>query len=114
MTQFSEEDAKLVTLARGARSRVYATSGAAVRDTTGRTYASANVNLDHLTISAIALACANAVASGATGLEAVVLCGNSGEDLTTDDLALVTEIGGTQIPVHIVDSHGSPIGLAHS
>ena len=114
MTQFNEEDAKLVTLARGARSRVYATSGAAVRDTTGRTYASANVNLNNLAISSIALACANAVASGATGLEAVVLCGNSGEDLIAADLALVAEIGGPQIPVHIVDSHGNPIGLTHS
>ena len=39
------EDAKLVTLAKGARGRVSASEGAAVRDETGRTYASASVGL---------------------------------------------------------------------
>jgi cytidine deaminase len=114
MSEFSAEEEKLITLARGARSRVYAVNGAAVRDTTGRTYASANVNLNNLSISAIALACANAVASGATGLEAVVLCAESAEQLVPADLALVREIAGADIPVHVVDSHGTPIDLAHS
>jgi len=39
------EDAKLVTLARGARGRAAAAEGAAVRDEDGRTYAAATVEL---------------------------------------------------------------------
>ena len=43
MSELDPEDAKLVTLARGAMGRAEAGSGAAVRDQDGRTYAGASV-----------------------------------------------------------------------
>ena len=46
------EDAKLVTLARSARGRTGAPEGAAVRDTDGRTYVAATVDLPSLRLSA--------------------------------------------------------------
>ena len=48
MTELDAEDAKLVVLARGAMGRAEATSGAAVRDADGRTYAGAPVALTRL------------------------------------------------------------------
>jgi hypothetical protein len=74
------EDAKLVVLARGAMGRAEATSGAAVRDLDGRTYAGAPVTLNALVLSALQAAVAAAVSSGATGLQAAVLVGGSGDD----------------------------------
>jgi hypothetical protein len=71
------EDAKLVTLARAARGRIGAAEGAAVRDTDGRTYAAATVALPSLSLSALQLAVANAVAAGATGLEAAAVVTDS-------------------------------------
>ena len=50
--ELSTEDAKLVTLARATRARVGAAEGAAVRDTDGRTYAAATVDLPSLRLSA--------------------------------------------------------------
>ena len=67
------EDAKLVTLARSARARIGAVEGAAVRDGDGRTYAAATVSLPSLTLTALQLAVANAVSSGAVKLEAAVV-----------------------------------------
>jgi cytidine deaminase len=69
----SAEDAKLVTLARATRARTGAQSGAAVRDSDGRTYAAASVNLPSLTLSALQVAVAMAMSSGAAGLEAAVV-----------------------------------------
>jgi hypothetical protein len=71
------EDAKLVTLARGAKGRAGAVQGAAVRDEDGRTYAAATVALPSLTLTALQAAVAIAVASGATGLEAAVVFGGT-------------------------------------
>lgn len=88
MTDLGAEDAKLVTLAKAARSRVQASQGAAVRDTTGRTYASANVDRPGLHLSAIELAVGQAYASGATGLEAVVLCAE--DDFTQADREILS------------------------
>ena len=48
------EDAKLVVLARGAMGRAEASSGAAVRDADGRTYAGAPVALSSLPPVAVA------------------------------------------------------------
>jgi hypothetical protein len=67
------EDAKLVTLARAARGRTGAHEGAAVRDRDGRTYAAVTVTLPSLMLSALQLAVAMAVASGASGLEAAAV-----------------------------------------
>jgi hypothetical protein len=69
------EDAKLVTLARSARARTGAAQGAAVRDTDGRTYVAASVTLPSLALSALQVAVAMAVSSGAPGLEAAAIVG---------------------------------------
>ncbi len=110
MTQVSwtPEDDKLVTLAKGARSRIEADSGAAVRDTTGRTYSSANVARDNLVLSAVQLAVGQAVASGAVGIEAVVVVGDT-DQLATHDIEIVRSIGGPGVPVHIVGATGEPV-----
>ena len=76
MTELAAEDAKLVTLARSARARTRAAQGAAVRDGDGRTYVAATVSLPSLSLSALQVAVAMAVASGAPGLEAAVVLGD--------------------------------------
>ncbi len=104
----SAEDAKLVTLARGARGRVGAREGAAVRDETGRTYSGATVALDSLSLSALALAVAQAAASGARGIEAAAVVRGGTDldrsDLDPADLAVVRALGGTGVPVHVVSA----------
>jgi hypothetical protein len=67
------EDAKLVTLARSARGRTGAPEGAAVRDTDGRTYLAATVELPSLRLTALQAAVAAAVSSGVEGLEAAAV-----------------------------------------
>lgn len=69
------EDQKLVTLARSARARTGAEQGAAVRDGDGRTYVAATVALPSLRLTALQVAVAMAVSSGAPGLEAAVVLG---------------------------------------
>jgi hypothetical protein len=74
------EDQKLVTLARSARARTGAAHGAAVRDGDGRTYVAATVDLPSLQLSALQVAVAMAVSSGAPGLEAAVVLGDEPAD----------------------------------
>ena len=74
------EDQKLVTLARSARARTGAAQGAAVRDGDGRTYVAATVQLPSLHLSALQVAVAMAVSSGAPGLEAAVVLGDDAVD----------------------------------
>jgi len=74
------EDQKLVTLARSARARTGAAQGAAVRDGDGRTYVAATVDLPSLQLSALQVAVAMAVSSGAPGLEAAVVLGEDPAD----------------------------------
>ena len=102
---WSAEDDKLATLAKGARSRIQADSGAAVRDTTGRTYASANVARENLTLSAVQLAVGQAVASGAVGIEAVVVIGDS-KQIDLQDIEIVRSVGGLGVPVYQVGTTG--------
>jgi len=78
--ELDAEDQKLVTLARSARSRTRAAQGAAVRDTDGRTYVAATVDLPSLQLSALQVAVAMAVSSGAMGLEAAVVLGDDATD----------------------------------
>jgi hypothetical protein len=93
------EDLKIITLARSARARVMAAEGAAVRDETGRTYAAAAVALPSLQLSALHLAVAMAVSSGATSLEAAALVGD-GDGPDPADLAAVRDLGPDAVVFH--------------
>ena len=73
MSDLSAEDVKLVALAKQARGRIQAKEGAAVRDDTGRSYSGATVNLASTPLTALQLAVAQAVASGARDIEAAVV-----------------------------------------
>src|SRR5712671_6152013 len=86
------EDLKIITLARSARARVAAAEGAAVRDETGRTYAASAVSLPSLRLSALRLAVAMAVSSGASRLEAAALVSEAGQP-DPADLAAVRDLG---------------------
>jgi trehalose-6-phosphatase len=97
------DDAKLVTLARAARQRAAARQGAAVRDIDGRTYSAADVSLPTLRLSALQVAVAMAVSSGARQLEAALVLG----DDSTDDVgvAAVRDLSPDAI-VRFADSAG--------
>lgn len=102
---FDPEDAKLVTLARATRARTGARSGAAVRDTDGRTYAAASVDLPSMALSALQVAVAMAVSSGAPGLEAaVVLADHPGDAAGAAAVHDVTP----SVSVFYVDGSGEP------
>jgi hypothetical protein len=80
MSAFADpQDEKLVTLAKSAQARTRAAQGAAVRDTDGRTYVAATVTLPSLSLTALQVAVAMAVSSGALGLEAAVIVGGPDE-----------------------------------
>lgn len=102
------EDAKLITLARGARGRVGANAGAAVRDDTGRSYSGADVVLPSLTLSALQLATAQAVAAGARGIEGAAVVAVSPE-VTHHELAVLREAGGTGIDLILADPSGTVV-----
>ncbi|MDO9379082.1 MAG: cytidine deaminase [Nocardioidaceae bacterium] len=103
----SPEDVKILTLARTTRARVGAPEGAAVRDTTGRTYTAATVELDSLRISALGLAVAMAVSSGADGVEAAAVA-TEASAVTDTDLAAVRDLGGSDVRVFLADPAGRP------
>lgn len=73
VSELAAEDAKLLALAKQARSRIQAKEGAAVRDETGRSYSGATVQLPSTSITALQLAVAQAVAAGARDIEAAVV-----------------------------------------
>jgi hypothetical protein len=96
------EDAKLVTLARGARGRAGGAEGAAVRDDDGRTYAAATVDLPSLRLTALQAAVAAAVSSGAEALEAVAVVG-AAEQLDAASTAAATDLGAAVIILAAAD-----------
>ena len=100
------EDAKLLTLARSTRARTRAAEGACVRDQDGRTYAGASVDLPSLRLTAVQVAVAMAVSSGARSLEAVVVLGDS-EVLDDADLRVVRDFAGAGVDVHLARPDGS-------
>jgi hypothetical protein len=102
------EDAKLVTLARGARARIGAVEGAAVRDQDGRTYAAANVVLPSLSVTALQLAVASAVAAGATKLEAAAVV-TEASTLDGAGHAAVRDLAA-DAPVHVAAPDGTLLG----
>ena len=108
-SDLSTEDKKLVTLARATRARTRAAEGAAVRDSDGRTYAGATVDLPSLRVSALGVCVAMAVASGSRGLEAAVVLTGS-EAVEAHDLAALTDFAGPGVVVHV----GDPKGAVHS
>ena len=98
------EDQKLVTLARSARARTGAAQGAAVRDKDGRTYVAASVSLSTLSLSALQVAVAMAVSSGAPGLEAAVVLGEDPADELGE--AAVREVA-PDAAIHHADPSGT-------
>ncbi|MBM0232270.1 cytidine deaminase [Micromonospora sp. STR1_7] len=104
----STEDAKLVVLARGARGRVAAVEGAAVRDQDGRTYAAASVALPSLTLTALQLAVASAVAAGASRLEAAVVV-TEASTLDGAGHAAVRDLA-VDAPIHVAAPDGTVLG----
>lgn len=104
MTEMSAEDSKLLTLARGAASRISASEGAAVRDEMGRSYASAAVILGSRHFTALELAVAQAAASGARGLEAAVVV--NAHDALEPDVSVVADLGGNGVPIWLCSLTG--------
>ncbi len=103
------EDVKIITLARAARARTAAVQGACVRDLDGRTYSATSVALPHLQLSAVAVALAMAVSSGAEGLEAVAVSSDRAPDL--DDQELIGDLPGSTVKLWHVDAAGSVVSL---
>ena len=103
------EDTKIVNLARSTRARTGAAQGACVRDTDGRTYAGATITQPSLRLSALQVAVAMAVSSGARGLEAVAVLGE--HDAADDaDLSLVRDFAGGGVTVLLA----APAGSVHA
>ena len=102
--QLDPEDAKLVTLARSARARTRAAQGAAVRDGDGRTYVASGVELPSLSLSALQVAVAMAVSSGAPGLEAAVVLGDDPSDAAGEQA--VREVAPSAV-VHHANADGT-------
>ncbi|MFD3581856.1 cytidine deaminase [Streptomyces sp. NPDC058683] len=100
------EDRKIVTLARSARARNGVPEGAAVRDSTGRTYVAGTVELASLKLSALRTAVAMAVASGAESLEAAAVV-TVADGVSGEDLAAVRDLGGPGTPVLLAGPDGA-------
>jgi hypothetical protein len=112
-TDLSAEDAKLVTLARSARARTSAAEGAAVRDSDGRTYAGATVDLPSLRVSALAVCVAMASSSGSRGLEAAVVL-TEAEGFADGDVDAVRDFAGPGVTLHRGDVRGRLVESARS
>ncbi|MCP2338785.1 cytidine deaminase [Actinomadura rupiterrae] len=105
MSELNPEDSKIITLARSSRARNGAAEGAAVRDETGRTYVATSVDLPSLKLSALQVAVAMAVSSGAEDLEAAALVTAAGTASETD-VAAVRDLG-SQAPVLVAGPDGT-------
>ena len=106
MTAIDPEDQKLITLARSARARTGAAQGAAVRDGDGRTYVATAVTLPSLQLSALQVAVAMAVSSGAPGLEAAVVLGDDPSDPAG-------EAAARDVAAQVVILHAKSDGSVH-
>ncbi|GAA3692707.1 cytidine deaminase [Gordonia hankookensis] len=106
LPELSDEDQKLVVLARGALARAESPSAAAVRDADGRTYAGAPVAAETLNLSGLQVALASALSSGAQAFEAAVLVNGAADD---PGLATLAEFGSEAYAVH-TDLSGTPTG----
>ena len=111
MPELDPEDTKILTLAKGARTRAHVphtgvAEGAAVRDVDGRTYAGATVeNADPgLTTSALRSAVAAAASSGARSFEAAAVVG--GSLVSEADVAVLREFG-VGVPLLLASDDGN-------
>jgi hypothetical protein len=104
------DDVKLVTLARSTRARTRAAEGACVRDSDGRTYAGATVDLPSLQLSAVQVAVAMAASGAAHGLEAVAVLGDEAA-VREADLAVVRDFAGTGVAVYLAGLDGTVISV---
>lgn len=104
-SELSPEDAKIITLARSARARVQAAEGAAVRDTDGRTYAAATVELPSFSATALQAAIAAAVSSGADGIEAAAVV-TAADRLAEASVRVVRDLA-EKAPIFVADASGS-------
>ncbi|MGX7827027.1 cytidine deaminase [Actinokineospora sp. 24-640] len=109
MAELDPEDAKIVTLARSSRARTGAAEGAAVRDTDGRTYAAASVDLPSLKLTALQAAVAAAVSSGAPGLEAAAVV-TAADAVDAASVAAVRDLSA-DAPVLRADASGAVVDI---
>lgn len=105
LLSISEEDQKLITLAKAARARIGAAEGAAVRDTTGRSYTGATVPLNTVSLTAVDLAVASAYAAGAEGLEAAALISAEGA-IDQKSMDALGELGPGRVRTYVCDESG--------
>jgi hypothetical protein len=112
VTSLPPEDNKLVVLAKATRARTGAAEGAALRDLDGRTYAGATVDLPSLQVSALGVAVAMAVASGAKGAEAAVVLGDG--KVSAADLDALRDFAGSGVPVLHGAADGSVENTTHT
>ncbi len=75
-----------------------------MRDLDGRTYTAATVALPSLSLTALDVCVAMAIASGSRGLEAAVVLTSA---VGAPSLAAAREFAGTGVPVHVGDVRGT-------
>jgi cytidine deaminase len=105
MSMNNSEDTKLVTLATSTLARSAAQQAAALRDSTGRTYVAINVASPSLNLDALQSVLTVALASGITGIESVVVVGQSPTD------AKVIKDFAPSATVFYIDSNGSELAI---
>ncbi|MGH3519204.1 MAG: cytidine deaminase [Haloechinothrix sp.] len=103
--ELDPEDAKIITLARSARTRIQAAEGAAVRDTDGRTYSAATVALPSFSATALQAAIAAAVSSGAEGIEAAAVV-TGADDVAEESVRVVRDLA-EKAPIFVADASGA-------
>ncbi len=108
------QDEKLFTLARSAYARIGAAVGAAVRDETGRSYTGAELARDSISMPALTLAVANALAAGAERLEAAVVVTTAANPtlddwLASEELRVMSGLTDESFRVYLCGP-GGPVG----
>jgi cytidine deaminase len=106
VSELDPEDAKIITLARSTRARAGAAEGAAVRDESGRTYTAIPVDLPSLKLTALQVAVAMAVSSGAEDLEAAAIVTGTVTGDETVDVSAVRDLS-PKAPVLVAGPDGA-------